>query len=92
VKIFSEIKLPDFKVQKSDLFKMPLIEEKIGIGSAGVYPDIRCARCVNVAPVARNVSRHDATKPQRSQRLFIIARPYIENNMLPLPFSRDQEF
>jgi L-lactate utilization protein LutB len=50
-----------------------LIEEKIGVGSAGIYPDIRCARCVNVAPVARNVSGHDATKPQRSQRLFIIA-------------------
>jgi hypothetical protein len=53
---------------------MSLIEEKIGIGFAGgIYPDKRCARCVNVAPVARNVSRHDATKPQRSQRLFIIA-------------------
>jgi hypothetical protein len=50
-----------------------LIEEKIGIGFAGVYPDKRCARCVNVAPVARNVSRHGATKPQRSQRLFITA-------------------
>jgi hypothetical protein len=57
---------------KTGTFVMPLIEEKIGIGSAGVYPDKRCARCVNVAPVARNVSRHDATKPQRSKRLFII--------------------
>jgi hypothetical protein len=52
---------------------MPLIEEKIGIGFFGVFPDKRCARCVNVAPVARNVSRHDATKPQRSQRFFITA-------------------
>jgi hypothetical protein len=52
---------------------MTLIEEKIGIVFAGVYPDKRCARCVNVAPVARNVSRHVATKPQRSQRLFITA-------------------
>jgi hypothetical protein len=57
---------------KTGIFVMPLIEEKIGIGSAGVYPDIRCARCVNVAPVAGNVSRHDATTPQRSQRLFVI--------------------
>ena len=31
----------------------------------------RGARCVNVAPVARNVSRHGAMNPQRSQRLFI---------------------
>jgi hypothetical protein len=45
---------------------MLLIEEKIGIGFAGVYPDKRCA-------AARNVSRHGATKPQRSQRLFINA-------------------
>jgi hypothetical protein len=37
---------------KTGTFVMPLIEEKIGIGSAGVYPDIGCARCVNVAPVA----------------------------------------
>jgi hypothetical protein len=44
---------------------MSLIEEKIGIGFAGVYPDKRCT------PVARNVSRHGATKPQQSQRFFI---------------------
>jgi hypothetical protein len=31
---------------------MPLIEENIGIGFVGVYPDKRCARCLNVAPVA----------------------------------------
>jgi hypothetical protein len=36
----------------------PLIEEKRGFGFAGVYPDKRCARCVNFAPFARNVSRH----------------------------------
>jgi hypothetical protein len=58
---------------KTGTFVMPLIEEKIDIGFAGDYPDKRCARCVNVAPVARNVSRHDATKPQRSQRYFINA-------------------
>jgi hypothetical protein len=52
---------------------MPLIEENIGIGFVGVYPDKRCARCLNVAPVARNFSRHGATKPQRSQRFFINA-------------------
>jgi hypothetical protein len=52
---------------------MPLIEEKIGVGFAGVYPDKRGARCVNVAPVARNISRHGAKKPQRSQRFFITA-------------------
>jgi hypothetical protein len=44
---------------------LPLIEDKIGIGFgfAGVYPDQRCA-------VARNFSRHGATKPQHSPRLF----------------------
>jgi hypothetical protein len=52
---------------------MLFIEEKIGIGSAGNCPDKRGARCVNVAPVARNFSRHRATKPQRSQQLFITA-------------------
>jgi hypothetical protein len=58
---------------KTGTFVKPLIEEKIGVGFARVYPDKRCARCANVALVARNVSRHGATKPQRSQRLFIIA-------------------
>jgi hypothetical protein len=43
---------------------MPLIKEKIGVGFAGVYLD-------DVAPVARNISRHGATKPQGSQRYFI---------------------
>jgi hypothetical protein len=72
---------------------MPLIEEKIGIGFAGRYPDKHCARCVNVAPVARNVSHHDATKPPRSQRLFLTAgRPGIKNYIVPLPFFRDQKF
>jgi hypothetical protein len=56
---------------------MPLIEEKIGIGFAGIYPDKRCA-------LARNVSRHDATKTQGLQRLFITAPVGIENNMVPL--------
>jgi hypothetical protein len=42
---------------------MSLIEEKIGIGFAGGYPDKRCARFVNVAPVAKTVSRQGATKP-----------------------------
>jgi hypothetical protein len=37
---------------------VPLIEEKKGFGFAGVYPDKRCARCVNVASFARNVSRY----------------------------------
>jgi hypothetical protein len=46
---------------KTGTFLMPLIEEKIGIDFAGIYSDKRCARCVNIAPVARNVSRHDAT-------------------------------
>jgi hypothetical protein len=74
---------------KTGTVVMHLIEEKIGF--AGVYADKRGARCVNVAPVARNVSRHGATKPLRSQRLFITAPAGIENNMVPLPFSRDQE-
>jgi hypothetical protein len=36
---------------KTGTFVMPLIEEKIGIGFAIIYPDKRCARCVNVAPL-----------------------------------------
>jgi hypothetical protein len=56
---------------------MFLIEEKIGFGFAGVYPHKCGARCVNIAPVARNVSRHGATKPQRYQRLFIALGPAL---------------
>jgi hypothetical protein len=33
---------------------MPLIEEKIGIGFAGVYPDKRCARCEEGFTAQRN--------------------------------------
>jgi hypothetical protein len=33
-------------------------EEKKGFGFAGTYSDKRYARFINVAPVARNVSRH----------------------------------
>jgi hypothetical protein len=67
---------------------------KIDAVFAGVYPDKCVARCVNVAPVARNISRHDATKPQRSQRLFITgSAPGIENNVVPyhLPEIKSSE-
>jgi hypothetical protein len=50
---------------------MPLIEEKIGVVFAVVYPNKCVARCVNVAPVAKNISRGGASKPQHSQPLFI---------------------
>jgi hypothetical protein len=33
---------------------MPLIEEKIGIGFAGVYPDNRCARSEKCFTLRRN--------------------------------------
>jgi hypothetical protein len=39
---------------KTGTIIMPLIEEKKGFS----YPNKRCVRCANVAPVARNVSRH----------------------------------
>jgi hypothetical protein len=52
-------------------FVIPLIEEKIGVGFFGLYSDKCGARCVSVAPVARTVSRHGATKPQR----FFITTP-----------------
>jgi hypothetical protein len=40
---------------------MPLIEEIIGIGSAGVYPDIRCARCEKCFTPRRNETATFAT-------------------------------
>jgi hypothetical protein len=58
---------------KTGTFVMPVIEEQLGAGFAGICPDKSGAHWVNVAPVAKNVSRHGATKPQRSQRLFITA-------------------
>jgi hypothetical protein len=61
-----------------------------------VYPDKRCARCVNVAPVARNVSRHGRNETATLATLLHnragpIIESSIENNMVPLKFSRDQE-
>jgi hypothetical protein len=41
------------------------------------YPNKRCVRCVNVAPATP---------------LYIRPGPGIENNKVPLQFSRDQEF
>jgi hypothetical protein len=49
---------------KTGTYVMPLIQEKIGVGLPAFIRTY-------VAPIARNFSRHDATKPQRSQRLFI---------------------
>jgi hypothetical protein len=37
---------------KTGTFVISLIEEKIGVGFAGVYPAKCGARCVNLAPVA----------------------------------------
>ena len=57
-----------------------------------VYPDKRCARCVNVAPVARTVSRHGRNETATlATLLHNRAGPGIENNRVPLQFSRDQE-
>jgi hypothetical protein len=78
---------------KTGTMIMPLIEEKIGFGFAGVYPDKFCARCINVAPVARNVSRQGRNEPQRSQLLFVTA-PALVSRIIRghYNFSRDQEF
>jgi hypothetical protein len=51
---------------KTGTFVMPLIEEKIGIGSAGVYPDMGCARCVNVASLREMF--HATTQRNRNVR------------------------
>jgi hypothetical protein len=70
-----------------------LIEEKKGFGFAGVYPDKRCARCVNVATVARNVSRHGRNETATiAAPLNNRSGPDIQNNKVRLQFSRDQEF
>jgi hypothetical protein len=55
-----------------------------------VYPDKRCARCVNVALVARTVSRHGRNETATlAMLLHNRASPGIENNMVPLQFFRD---
>jgi hypothetical protein len=57
-----------------------------------VYPDKRCARCVNVAPVARTVSLHGRNETATLATLLQNrAGPGIENNMVLLQFTRDQE-
>jgi hypothetical protein len=62
-------------------------EFKTGFGFAGVYPNKRCA-------VAWREMFHatGATKPQRSQRLFITTPSGNENNRVLLQFSRNQKF
>jgi hypothetical protein len=57
------------------------------------YPTKRCVRCVNVAPVARNVSRHGRNETATlATLLYIHPGSGIENNKVPLQFSGDQEF
>jgi hypothetical protein len=64
---------------------MPLIEEKIGFGFAGVYPEKRCAHCVNVAPFARNVSRRERNETATlATTIYNSPGPCIENNKVPL--------
>jgi hypothetical protein len=71
---------------------MPLIEEKIGFGFDFVYPDKRCARCVNFAPVARNVSRHGRNENRNAGKaLHNLEGSDIENKMVPFYFHGDQE-
>jgi hypothetical protein len=61
---------PEIKI---GTFVILLIEEKIGVGFAGVYPDKRGARCVNVAremfhataPRTRNASYNRAGRVSR---------------------------
>jgi hypothetical protein len=52
---------------------MPLIKEKIDIGFAGRLSGQTLRPLRNRCVVARNVSRHDATKPKGLQSLFITA-------------------
>jgi hypothetical protein len=50
-------------------------------------------RCVNVALFARNVPRHGRKETATlAMSLYVHINPCIENNMVPLPFSKDQEF
>jgi hypothetical protein len=77
---------------KTGTITIPLIEEKIGFGFALVYPDKHSDRCVNIATVARKVSRHGHNESATlATPLHNRAGPGIENNMVPLQFSRDQE-
>jgi hypothetical protein len=61
-----------------------LIEEKIGVGFAIVYPNKCVAR-------GENCLRHAQQNRNVRNTLFITRRPGIENSMVPLAFSRDQE-
>jgi hypothetical protein len=46
-----------------------------------------------VAPAAKNVSRHGRNETATlATSLYNRAGPGIDNNMVPLKFSRDQEF
>jgi hypothetical protein len=77
---------------KTGTIAMPLIEEKKPAPVLFVYPDKRCVRCANVAPVARTVSRHGCNETATVARLLHNrAGPGIKNNMVPLQFSGYQE-
>jgi hypothetical protein len=71
---------------KTGTFVMPLIEEKIGIGVAGIYHDKRCARCVNIVLIARNVSPTAHKTATFATPFYNRGRPGIENNMVSLTF------
>jgi hypothetical protein len=69
---------------------MLLIEEKIGSGFSSLYSDKRCARCVMLRPL-REMFHATALRNRNVRNASLKSHlPCIENNMVPLPFSRDQ--
>jgi hypothetical protein len=72
---------------KTDIVAMPLIEETTGFGFALVCPAKRCDHCVNVAPVARNVSRHGRNETATLATPLHYRLGFgIDNNIVPLQF------
>jgi hypothetical protein len=71
---------------KTGTFVMPLVEEKLGAGFAVVCSDKRCVLCEKCFTPRRNETATFATP------LYNRAPAGIENNMVPLAFSRDPEF
>jgi hypothetical protein len=70
---------------KTGTIMMTLIEEKKGFGFVGIYQNKPCARCVNVAPVARNVSRHGRNETATfATIIYNRPGPCIGNNKVTL--------
>jgi hypothetical protein len=70
---------------KTGTIIMPLTEEKIGFGFAGVYPDLSWALCMNIAILARNISRRGRNK---TATLFIPSIIWCRYNFPEIKNSR----